>query len=119
MPQLFKETGKKKDIFLDSTNLVSQILKNIIEKPMEDKYRLLKKVLFFQFDLCFQENKIVKEKLSRYKTGIEIIKLIGFQEAKEVNETVYRLNVGVSASYIKSRRLDFEAAVSLFVSNIK
>ena len=44
MPSLYKETGKKKEKFEAAVDLLSKLVKNIIENPTEDKYRSFKKV---------------------------------------------------------------------------
>lgn len=59
--------GKKRDRFDGAIELLSKILKNIIENPEDEKYRSIKR-----------DNPKIKEKLTGFKSGIEIIKLLGF-----------------------------------------
>jgi CRISPR/Cas system CSM-associated protein Csm2 small subunit len=39
LPGLYKETGKKKERFEAAVELLSKLIKNIIENPNEEKFR--------------------------------------------------------------------------------
>ena len=44
LPQLWKDAGKKRDRFESAIDLLSKLIKNIIENPSDEKYRHFKKV---------------------------------------------------------------------------
>lgn len=67
MEKLYKEMGKKRERLDGAIKLISKILKNIIENPDDEKFRSIKR-----------DNPTIKDKLTGFKSGIEIIKLLGF-----------------------------------------
>ncbi len=64
--------GKDKERLVQALDLAGKLLKNIIENPTEEKFRTVRR-----------ENPKIKEKLTKYKEGTDLIKLLGFQESKE------------------------------------
>lgn len=90
--QLYKEMGKKKERLEAGAELVSKILRNIIENPDDEKFRAIRR-----------DNPKIKEKLTGFKSGIELVKLLGFQEVKDpaTGEVIFKVNMSVSASFIK------------------
>jgi hypothetical protein len=39
LPQIFKDCGKKREKFDQALDLVSKLLKNLIDNPLDDKFR--------------------------------------------------------------------------------
>ena len=66
---LYAELGKKKNKLDDAIDILVKLLKNISDNPTEEKYRSFKK-----------DNTVIKEKLTKYKSGVKLIQFIGFQE---------------------------------------
>jgi hypothetical protein len=89
---LYKETGKNREKYEGAVDLLGKILKNVIDNPTEEKYRSFRR-----------DNPKIKEKLTGYKCGVELVKLIGFQEDDATGEIIYRINSSVSVSFIKVR----------------
>ena len=106
---LYKETSKNRDGKYDSAvELVTTILRNIVENSSDEKYRTFKRVSVqtgFLKCLCLQENPKIKEKLTKYKAGIDLIKLLGFMELKDeqTGDFTFRINSQVSISFLKVR----------------
>lgn len=95
MDNLYKECGKNRDKFDGAIELLGKILKNIIDSPTDEKYRSFRK-----------DNAKIKEKLTNYKSGIDIVKLFGFQEVKDeaTQDVSYKINSSVSVSFLKVRK---------------
>jgi len=95
--------NKSKPKLIATLDLISKLIKNICDNPTEDKFKKIKR-----------DNPKIKDALTKYKTGIEILKLIGFLEARdeETKDIVYKISSGVSVSFIKGRRLDFDSCVT-------
>ena len=93
---MYKETGKKRDRFDGASELLSKILKNIIENPDDEKFRSIRR-----------DNPKIKDKLTGYKSAVDIIKLLGFQEVKDsvTGDVSFKINLSVSVSFIKVRVL--------------
>ena len=86
--------NKKKEKVEAAVDILSKLLKNIIDNPSEEKFRMFRK-----------ENATIKEKLTMFKSGVDLAKLLGFQEVKDetTKEVVYRINSNASISFIKVR----------------
>jgi hypothetical protein len=52
-----------------------------------------------------KDNPKIKEKLTTFKSAIELVKLFGFQEAQDegTKEVIFKMNTSVSASFLKVR----------------
>lgn len=84
------------------------MLKNIIDNPNDEKYRVVK-----------QNNPKIKEALTKYYNGQQLLKLIGFQEFYEPQnrETVLKMPQNVSISYLKMQKIDLDhVATSFFLA---
>ena len=92
MDKLYTETGKKRDCFDGAIDLLSKIIKNIIENPDDEKYRSIRR-----------DNPKIKDNLTGFKSAIEIMKLLGFQEVKDSSsgDVSFKINLSVSVSFIK------------------
>lgn len=49
--------------------LIQKLLKNIVDNPKEEKFRTVK-----------QNNPKIKDNITKYYNGIQILKMLGFQE---------------------------------------
>ena len=67
------------------------MLKHVIENPGDEKYTKVKK-----------DNKKVKEILTKYKSGQELLQKIGFS----AQDTEYVMKGKAAISYLKGVRLD-------------
>jgi hypothetical protein len=45
LPQLYKDCGKKREKIDQALDLVSKLLKNMIDNPSDDKFRSFRKVI--------------------------------------------------------------------------
>lgn len=88
-----------------SISLVQKIVKNILDNPSEEKFRVIK-----------QNNPKIKETLTKYYNGMQMLKLIGFQEFYEPSnqETVLKIPPSISISYMKGQKLDFDSVVNTY-----
>jgi hypothetical protein len=91
---------------VQALDLVGKLLRNVIENPQEERYRSFKR-----------DNPTIRERLTRYREGGELISLLGFQEGREeasvstmtggsagaAGDVVYRVNGQVSTSFLKVR----------------
>ena len=83
---------------------MEKLLKNVIENPTEPKYRQIKK-----------ENAKLKEALVCYKSGQDLMIILGFkliteEESKKLksSEQVYRIAQSFDTSYLKGVKLDLQ-----------
>lgn len=115
MEKLWKETGKKKEKFEIAYETILKIIKNIISNPDELKYRTLKLVNLI---VTIQSNKKVQESIGKYKTPIEILRILGFSKTKDSGaEDIISFSEDQNIGVLKSRKLDFESAHSKLLSN--
>lgn len=59
---MYKECGKKRDRLEGAAELVGKLLKNIIDNPNEEKFRTFRR-----------DNVTIKERLTSFKSGIELV----------------------------------------------
>lgn len=106
---LFKEQNKNKQQFAKSIQLVQKMQKNIIEHPSEDKFKRIN-----------PNNPKIREPLTQYYNGTQLLKLIGFQEFYDPQnkETVLKIPPTMSTTYIKGQKLDFESVLNSYMSTL-
>lgn len=91
--KLHKEQKNKKAVTDASFQLLDRIIKNVVENPSEDKFKSIKK-----------DNKKIKESLTKYKAGVEVLVKIGFHFSE--SDGVFKMSSTATLSYIKGLRLD-------------
>lgn len=67
LQQFFGETGFDKDLILPSLKIVSKITENIMNSPMEPKFRTLNTT-----------KKVIQEKLLKWDGIVKFLKGLGF-----------------------------------------
>ena len=85
--------------------LIQKLLKNIVDNYKEEKYRTVK-----------QNNPKIKDNITKYYNGIQILKMLGFQEFydPQAKETILKMPMTVSLTYLKGKKLDIDGVINKF-----
>ena len=85
--------------------LIQRLLKNIVDNFKEEKFRTVK-----------QNNPKIKESITKYYNGIQILKMLGFQEFydPQAKETILKMPMTVSLTYLKGKKLELESVTNKF-----
>ena len=101
----YKEVSGNIGLLKASVELVQRFRDNIIKNPNEEKFRTIK-----------SNNPRIKEALTKYYNGLQLLKLIGFQEFYDPTnqEPVLKVPMSISGSYMKMQKLDFDSVVNTY-----
>ena len=96
---VFSEVKSDKEVFKGIASTVDKIIKNIVDSPEEEKFRVLR-----------YKNKLVQSKLCVSASVPELLKMLGFSTiTNDEGEKCFSCGKEISPSYLKSKRLEFAA----------